>query len=183
VLERLTSILCVSFARCLRIFEAVASTENYQTFLPPKFNVVAEPAIRARLKVEVFVDEIVATMALPEQSAFDRCPYYCHINHIYRIYRNARKCGPLVGSHARFLEAPESYSSSSRQALTHRGPCNLSCDCQTRCPFAYRRKSGWLQQLGSVRRSLYRLTPPDPVKQCSTIAVQNDPEIRTYCGH
>jgi hypothetical protein len=119
VLERLTSILCVSFARCLRIFEAVASTENYQTFLPPKFNVVAEPAIRSRLKVEVFVYEIVATLALPEQSACDWCPYYCHINHIYHIYNNTRKCGPFVGSHARFLEAPEFSSSSSRQALTH----------------------------------------------------------------
>jgi hypothetical protein len=79
VLERLTSILCVSFARGLRIFEAVASTEDYQTFLLPKFNVVAEPAIRSRLKVEVFVYEIVATLALPVQSAFDWCPYYCHI--------------------------------------------------------------------------------------------------------
>ena len=66
MLERLTSILCVSFARCLRIFEAVASAENYQTFLLPKFNVAAEPAIRSRLKVEVFVYEIVATLALPE---------------------------------------------------------------------------------------------------------------------
>jgi hypothetical protein len=74
VLERLTSILCVSFARCLRIFEAVASTENGQTFLPPKFNVVAEPAIRSGLKVEVFVYEIVATLALPAQSAFDWRP-------------------------------------------------------------------------------------------------------------
>ena len=73
MLERLTSILCVSFARCLRIFEAVASTENYQTFLLPKFNVVAEPAIRSRLKVEVFVYEIVATLALPVQSAYDWC--------------------------------------------------------------------------------------------------------------
>ena len=87
----------MSFARCLRIFEAVASTENYQTFLPPKFNVVAEPAIRSRLKVEVFVYEIVATLALPEQSAFDWCPYYCHIYQVYNIYNNnTRKCGPFV---------------------------------------------------------------------------------------
>ena len=119
VLERLTSILCVSFARFLRIFEAVASTENYQTFLLPKFNVVAEPAIRSHLKVEVIVYEIVAALALPVQSAFDWCPYYCHINHIYHIFNNTRKGGLLVGSHARFLEAPESSSSSSRQALTH----------------------------------------------------------------
>ncbi len=96
MLERLTSILCVSFARCLRIFEAVASTENYQTFLPPKFNVVAEPAIRSRLKVEVFVYEIVATLALPEQSAFGWCPYYFHVNHIYHIYNNTRNANLLL---------------------------------------------------------------------------------------
>jgi hypothetical protein len=35
---------------------------------------------------------------------------------------------------------------------------------------------------GLFEGQLYRLTPPDPVKQCSIIAVQNDPEIRTYCG-
>ena len=96
MLERLTSILCVSFARCLRIFEAVASTENYQTFLLPKFNVVAEPAIRSRLKVEVFVYEIVATLALPEQSAFDWCPYYFHVYHIYHSYNNTRNADLLL---------------------------------------------------------------------------------------
>jgi hypothetical protein len=97
VLERLTSILCVSFARCLRIFEAVASTENYQTFLPPEFNVVAEPAIRSRLKVEVFVYEIVATLALPEQSAFDWCPYFYHKTNIYNIY-NKTRMRPFAGN-------------------------------------------------------------------------------------
>jgi hypothetical protein len=65
--KRLTRILCVPFARCLRIFKAVASTANYQTFRSPKLNVVAEPAIRTRGKVEVFVHEIMATLALAEQ--------------------------------------------------------------------------------------------------------------------
>ena len=89
-LERITCILCVPFAHCLRIFEAVESTENYQTFLCPKLIVVAAPAIRSRLQVKVFVYEIMAISALPEQSAFDGCPYYFHISHIYHIIHNAR---------------------------------------------------------------------------------------------
>jgi hypothetical protein len=127
VLERLTSILCVSFARCLRIFEAVASTENYQTFLPAKFYVVAEPAIRSRLKIEVFVYEIVATLTLPEQSACDWCPYYCHIYHIYNMCHNTRKCEHLGGSHVRFRSSGvrlsgklgRSYQSSQKRTLVH----------------------------------------------------------------
>jgi Alcohol dehydrogenase GroES-like domain len=94
ILDHLTCILCVPFTRCLRIFEAVESTENYQTFLIPKLSVAAKPAIRSSLKVEVFVDEIVPTMALPEQSAFGRCPYYFHIYHIYHIFWHASAAGP-----------------------------------------------------------------------------------------
>ncbi|HWY88221.1 MAG TPA: hypothetical protein VNX28_16035 [Gemmataceae bacterium] len=62
----------------------------------------------------------MATLALAVQSAFDWSPYYRHINQIYHLYHNTIKCGPLVGSHARFLEAPESYNSSSRQPSGHR---------------------------------------------------------------